>query len=121
MNRRQALTSILMAAAGSSLLQPKRVFAQDASSAAGPVGIIYLHPAKGADTNTGTKVSPLRTLAAAAKRVSESSGSDAATVILSEGVYAVGETAVFKVNVIRDTGSRSLRWVGGTANQAGVR
>jgi hypothetical protein len=95
MNRRQALTAILMATAGSSLLGPKRVLAQDASSA-GAAGTIYLHPANGSDTNSGAKDSPLRTLAAAAKRISESTGSDAVTIILSEGVYAVGETAGFK-------------------------
>jgi hypothetical protein len=84
-----------MASAGASLLQPKRVLAQDVSPA-GTDGTIYLHPAKGSDTNAGTKDSPLRTLAAAAKRVNESTGTDAAPIILSEGVYAVGETALFK-------------------------
>jgi hypothetical protein len=95
MNRRQALTTILMVAAGSSLVRPTRVLAQDASST-GTTGTIYLHPAKGSDTHNGAKDSPLKTLAAAAKRVSESSGSEAVTIILSEGVYAVEETAVFK-------------------------
>ena len=71
------------------------MLAQDASPA-NAAGTIYLHPAKGSDTNSGTKDSPLKTLAAAAKRVNESTGADAITMILSEGVYAVGETAVFK-------------------------
>jgi len=59
-------------------------------------GTIYLHPAKGTDSNSGAKDGPLNTLAAAAKRVSEGTGAGAITIILSEGVYAVGETAVFK-------------------------
>ena len=95
MNRRQALTTIVVATAGGSLLQPRRMLAQN-TSPADTGGTIYLHPAKGSDTNSGSKDSPLRTLAAAAKRVNENSGSDALTVILSEGVYAVGETALFK-------------------------
>jgi hypothetical protein len=86
---------MLMASAGASLLQSKRALAQDAAPAS-TTGTIYLLPDKGSDTNPGTKDSPLKTLAAAAKRVNESTGTDAATIILSEGVYAVGETAVFK-------------------------
>jgi hypothetical protein len=53
-------------------------------------------PATGADTNSGAKDSPLRTLAAAARRVNESRGVGPTTIVLSEGVYAVGETARFK-------------------------
>ena len=95
MNRRHALKTILAASAGTSVFRSSPMLAQDATSATA-VGTIYLHPAKGSDTSSGTKDSPLKTLAAAAKRVSESTGSDAVTIILSEGVYAVGETAVFK-------------------------
>jgi hypothetical protein len=71
------------------------MLAQNAASA-NATGTIYLHPAKGADSNSGTKDSPLKTLAAAAKRASQSTGADAVTIILAEGVYAVGETAVFE-------------------------
>ena len=80
---------------GTGLLRPERVLAQTLATASA-VGTIYLHPAKGSDTNSGTKESPLRSLAAAAKYINESTGSEAATVILAEGVYAVGETAMFK-------------------------
>ncbi len=86
---------ILTASASTPLLRHRKLFAQDATPERG-AGIIYLHPAKGSDTNSGTKDSPLRTLAAAAKRVSESTDSNEVTIVLAEGVYAVGETAVFK-------------------------
>jgi uncharacterized protein (TIGR02246 family) len=57
---------------------------------------LYVNPAIGADTNSGEKGNPLRTLAAAAMRVNESKDSGPMTVMLSEGVYAVGETALFQ-------------------------
>jgi hypothetical protein len=57
---------------------------------------IYLHPANGADTNSGAKDSPLRTLAEAARRVNGSEGTGAVTIVLAEGVYAVGETTLLK-------------------------
>ena len=86
---------ILTASASTPLLRHGKLFAQDATPERG-TGSIYLHPAKGSDTNSGAKDSPLRTLAAAAKRVNESTDSNEVTIVLAEGVYAVGETAVFK-------------------------
>ena len=97
MNRRQALKTVLVASAGASLLRGTRALGQEARPTVLPAGnTIFLHPANGSDTNSGAKDSPLKTLAMVAKRVSESTGSDAVTIILSEGVYAVGETAMFK-------------------------
>ena len=57
---------------------------------------IYLNPESGSDTNSGSIDAPLRTIDEAARRVNESAGTGPMTIILSEGVYAVGETAVFK-------------------------
>ena len=57
---------------------------------------IYVHPAEGADTNAGAKDTPLRTLGEAARRVNQSTGAGAMTVILAEGIYALGETVLFK-------------------------
>ena len=57
---------------------------------------IYMHPARGADTNSGAKESPLRTLAEAAQRVNQTSGDGSITITLSEGIYAIGETIVFQ-------------------------
>ena len=57
---------------------------------------VYVHPATGADTNFGDEDSPLRTLAEAARRVNQSTGTGAMTIVLSEGIYAVGETTLLK-------------------------
>ena len=57
---------------------------------------LYVHPANGADTNSGAKDSPLRTLAEAARRVNQSTGSGPLTIVLAEGIYAVGETTLLK-------------------------
>jgi hypothetical protein len=88
MKRRELLRTGL--AAGGACLLTSRVRAQDAASA------IYLHPATGADTNPGSKERPVRTLAGAAQRVNASTGAGAIDIILSEGVYAVNEPALFK-------------------------
>ena len=97
MNRRQALTTVLATGAGVSFLRSSEAFAQGTPAAPLTVGgTIYLDPVKGSDTNTGTKESPLKTLAEAARRVSQSDGTGPLTVILSEGIHAVGETALFK-------------------------
>jgi hypothetical protein len=58
--------------------------------------MLFVNPETGVDTNSGEKDAPLRTIAAAAKRVNESQGSGPLTIVLSEGVYALGETATFK-------------------------
>lgn len=98
MNRRQAIKTTFKAAALASVLRPGIVQCQEAAPKPGTVdgNTIYLNPATGVDTNPGAKGSPLRTLSEAARRVSQLEGSGSVTVILSEGVYAVGETATFK-------------------------
>lgn len=57
---------------------------------------IYVHPARGADTNNGTKDNPLRTLGAAAERVNQSTGSRSMTIVLAEGIHALSETVTLK-------------------------
>jgi hypothetical protein len=98
MNRRQALGATLKAAAVASMLRPQRAASQDAGARAGASeeNSIHLEPASGADTNSGAKGSPLRTLAEAARRVNQSSGAGPMTIVLAEGVYAVGETTLLK-------------------------
>jgi hypothetical protein len=97
MNRRQAIGTIL-SAVPISALHPGRLLAQEAGmkTMAAEGDTIYLHPASGADSNSGAKDSPLRTLAEAARRVNQSTGAGAMTVVLSEGIYAVGETTLLK-------------------------
>jgi hypothetical protein len=79
-------------------LRSGRIHAQEASTKTPSIdtGTIYLHPEKGADGYSGAKDSPLKTLAAAARRVNESAGTAATTVVLLECVYAVNEPALFK-------------------------
>ncbi len=97
MNRRQAIGTTLKAAAVASVLRTERAAAQDAGARAPAEGsTIHLNPASGLDTNSGTQSSPLRTLAEAARRVNETSGAGPMTVVLAEGIYAIGETTLLK-------------------------
>jgi hypothetical protein len=98
MNRRQAIKTSFTAAALASVLHPGILAAQETppNSATVEGNTLYLNPAIGADTNSGTKGSPLKTVAEAARRVNQTEGTGPMTVILSEGVYAIGETATFK-------------------------
>jgi hypothetical protein len=97
MNRREALGTTLKAAAVASVLRPASSASQETGPKTGePGATIHVNPASGADTTAGTKDAPLRTLAEATRRVNASSGSGAMTVVLSEGVYSVGETTLLK-------------------------
>jgi hypothetical protein len=98
MNRRKAIEAMFTAAAVSSVLRPGRLLAQETGTKAmvAEGSTIYLHPARGADTNSGAKDNPLRTLAEAARRVNQSNAPGAMTIVLSEGIYAVGETTLLK-------------------------
>lgn len=98
MNRRQAITAGLGAIAAGSVFGERRSVAQPASNAGSdPAGTsLHIHPADGADSNAGTKESPLRTLAEAARRVNQSESTGPMTIILAEGIYSVAETAGLK-------------------------
>jgi hypothetical protein len=98
MNRRKAIGAMFTAAAVSSVLRPGRLLAQETGSKAMAAegNMIYLHPSRGVDTNSGAKDNPLRTLAEAARRVNQSNAPGAMTIVLSEGIYAVGETTLLK-------------------------
>jgi hypothetical protein len=96
MNRRQAITATATVVAAS-FLRPGVLRAQSVGPMAVPPDgeALYLSPL-GSDANSGTRERPLLTLAAAARRVNESTGTGPMTIVLSEGVYAVGEQATFK-------------------------
>ncbi len=98
MNRRQAIKAALNAAAAASLFRPGQLHAQETGTrtTAAEGNAIYLNPATGADANSGAKDGPLRSLAEAARRVNRSDGAGAMTIVLSEGIYAVGETTLLK-------------------------
>ena len=88
MKRRTLLKTGLAVTAA--LMRTRHVRAEDSGAR------IYVSPMAGADSNSGAKDSPLRTLAAAARLVNASTDTGAITVILSDGVYAVNEPALFK-------------------------
>jgi Right handed beta helix region len=56
---------------------------------------IYVNSILGNDTNNGTKDSPLKTLTEAAKKVNVLNGIGTVSVLLSEGLYSLNETADF--------------------------
>jgi hypothetical protein len=98
MNRRQALIAAFTAATAAAVLRPGRLGAQSTGAPAPMTGgdTVYVNPANGADTNPGTKDGPLRTLAEAARRVNKSDAAGPMTIVLSEGIHAIGETTLLK-------------------------
>src|SRR6188474_3800513 len=95
-NRRELLKACANAAAIASVLRPGRMLAQAPAGASATGDTIYLNPATGADGNSGAKASPLRTLGEAGRRVSQSTGTGPMTIVLSKGIYAVGESMLLK-------------------------
>ena len=95
MNRRELLKAGVHATALTAVWRSRRVSAQGVT-APGAGDTIYLNPATGADGNSGTKAAPLRTLAEAGRRVSQSTGTGPLTVVLAKGIYAVGESMLLK-------------------------
>lgn len=95
MHRRDLLKAGIHATALATVFGPGRLSAQ-AGTASGAGDTIYLDPATGADGNSGAKAAPLRTLAEAGRRVSQSTGTGPMTVVLAKGIYAVGESMVLK-------------------------
>jgi hypothetical protein len=96
MNRRELFKAGLNAAAIASVLRPGRLSAQAPGSAPGTGDTIYVNPETGVDGNSGAKGSPLRTLGEAGRRVSQSTGAGPMTVVMSKGIYAVGESMLLK-------------------------
>jgi hypothetical protein len=91
MNRRQLLQAAAGVVALPSLADTRIPVSQSATGQT-----LYVHPGRGADGNVGTREQPLRSLAEAARRVNQNTGEGPLTVILSEGIYAVGETILLK-------------------------
>jgi hypothetical protein len=96
MTRRDLLKAGVNASAIASVLRPRRLSAQTTGGASGTGNTIYLNPETGVDGNSGGKEAPLRTLAEAGRRVSQSTGSGPMTIVLSKGIYAVGEPMLLK-------------------------
>jgi len=96
MNRRELLKAGVSATAIASLLRPEGLSAQASATGLAAGNEIYVHPATGADANSGAKASPLRTLAEAGRRVSQSAGAGPMTVVLAKGIHVVGESMLLR-------------------------
>ena len=88
MNRRELISGSLVGTTASYLGSLQVMGAEEE--------IIYVSIEAGADTNPGTKQSPLKILSAAAKRVNEGKGTGPTTIILAEGIYALDQTVKIK-------------------------
>ena len=93
MERRELLTRGLAGVAATWLL-PRE--SPTETSVADGTTFGNLHPYKGADSNPGSKDSPLRTPAEAARRVNANTGSKPITIVLTEGIDALNEAALFQ-------------------------
>lgn len=58
--------------------------------------VIHVNAGIGADSNAGTRQSPLKTLTTAAKRVNEGKSTGPTTIILAEGLYPLDQTVMIK-------------------------
>jgi hypothetical protein len=97
MQRRDILKGAIAATGLASVTgRPTEARRAGQAAAAGTVETIHVHPARGAEGNAGTKEQPLRSLADAVKHVNQSAGDGPATIVLSEGIYALDETIVLK-------------------------
>jgi len=64
----------------------------------GPAQELHINPKTGNDKNSGSLSQPLKTLREAANRINANPAKEATAIILSEGVYALTETVLFKNN-----------------------
>ena len=93
MNRRSFFVRGASAVAAGTLLANRLV--EQATGQTPAAETLYVN-VSGADTNTGTKDKPLKSLAEAAKRVNASKDKGATTILLGEGVHALDQSALFK-------------------------
>jgi hypothetical protein len=95
MNRRELLKAGVHATALAAMVRPGRASAQGVTGSPA-ADTIHVNPATGADANAGTRATPLRTLAEAGRRVSQSTGTGPLTVVLAKGIHAVGESMLLR-------------------------
>ena len=107
LDRRQALKATLAVAAAAMGSDRLTVHAAATQAVTGTEETLYVNPATGVDANVGTKEKPLKSLTEAARRVNAGGGTGAATIVLAEGAYAVGESTVLKPE--RRTFSKTAR------------
>ncbi len=96
MNRRDLIRTGLGATAIASWVRAAGLSAQSVPTTGAAGDAFYVNPATGADGNSGGQAAPLKTLAEAGRRVSQSTGTGPVTVVLSKGIHTVGETILLK-------------------------
>lgn len=96
MNRRELLKAGLSAGAIASAFRSEGMPAQAPAAGAAGVEEIFVNPATGADGNSGARSAPLKTVAEAGRRVSQSGGSGPITVVLTKGIHNVGESMLLR-------------------------
>lgn len=106
MERRTFVSTAALGVAA--LMVPRIATARDTVSAAPDAATLHVNPVTGDDTKAGSERLPLRTLAEAARRVSSDTGRGSLTVIMTEGIHAIGETARFAPPPGRFTKSERL-------------
>lgn len=74
MNRRDLLKAGVNAAAIAAVFRPESMAAETVATASAAGDIIFVNPTTGADGNSGAQAAPLKTLAEAGRRVSQSTG-----------------------------------------------
>jgi hypothetical protein len=70
---------------------------------------VYINAKKGSDKNTGSPSQPLQTIGEAANRINASTAKEATAIILSEGLYPLTETVLFKNNAFSVTNRLTIR------------
>ena len=74
-----------------------------------PAEQLYVNVKTGNDKNSGTQLQPLKTIGEAAKRVNSNSSKEAATIVISEGVYPLTETVLFNNDRFSEKNSLTIR------------
>ena len=92
MHRRQILKTAIGAASLASMGQRLEARGIGQNAWAGNPDTFHVHPAAGADANSGTREQPLRSVGEAVRRVNRSTGDGPVTIVLAEGIHALGET-----------------------------
>ncbi|MBI4909242.1 MAG: hypothetical protein HY820_36820 [Acidobacteria bacterium] len=89
-NRREVM-KLAVCGSAANVSSSGRLSAQEREGTA-----IWVNPSTGVDGSAGGKDNPLRTLAAAARLVNQSTGTGPVTVVLTEGIHAIAETTLLK-------------------------
>jgi hypothetical protein len=74
-----------------------------------PAEQLYINVKTGNDNNSGAQSQPLKTIGEAARRINGNTSKEAATIIISEGVYPLTETVRFDNSRFSEKNSLTIR------------